>query len=160
MEDFVTYEQAVQLKELGFDWKVRACYRRKLILDDNPHYTEPKFIHNDTMGKRWTTNYNDNRCGGGTGKYYYSAPILTQAQKWLREVKKSDILIDRENNSYIGVFWNPFMNTFQSIEKFSISGSDNFVSEIGMYDFDTYEECLSRGITQLLDLLTDKTEKK
>lgn len=42
MEDYVTFEQALKLKELGFDWKVRACYRRKFILnDDNPHYTEP-----------------------------------------------------------------------------------------------------------------------
>lgn len=113
MEDFVTYEQAVKLKELGFDWKVRACYRRKLILDfDNPHYThytEPKFIHNDTMGKRWTTNYNDNRCGGGTGKYYYSAPTLAQAQKWLREERGIDIVIsprfDSNSGERIGYFW-------------------------------------------------------
>ena len=63
-EDYVTYEQAVKLKELGFDWK---CYT---------------FYH-------W-----DNWCGLSHSGIYenhnmfkkcISAPTLSQAQKWLRE---------------------------------------------------------------------------
>lgn len=144
-EDFVTYYQAVKLKELGFDWKVRACYRRKLILDDNPHYTEPKFIHNDTMGKRWTTNYNDNRCGGGSGKYYYSAPTLAQAQKWLREEKKLIICIGHGSSIPAMYYW-------------YINKSDGTIidGDIESKDYDTYEQALSAGIDKALELLKEK----
>ena len=147
-EDFVTYEQALRLKELGFDWKVRACYRRKLILDDNPHYTEPKFVHNDTMRKRWTTNYNDNRCGGGSGKYYYSAPTLAQAQKWLREKEIE-----------VGVFGDfegelPTGKWVWLIRKFNTHLFDTVFTEDDIR-FDTYEKALSAGIDKALELLGD-----
>lgn len=156
MEDFITFEQAKILKELGFDWKCTHYY------DDNGTLT-PSFEEVSADGGYEYTISINNLAGNfnlqnGEDDEWCSAPTLAQAQKWLREVKKSDILIDKENNFYIGVFWNPFMETYQSIEKFSISRSDNFASENGMYDFDTYEECLSKGITQLLNLLTDKTE--
>ena len=62
-EDFVTYEQAVKLKELGFDWDTIAFYLETVLIT--------KIIN-------WhTTN--------ATDLPIFSAPTLAQAQKWLRE---------------------------------------------------------------------------
>lgn len=149
MEDFVTYEQAVKLKELGFDWKVRACYLQKFILDtDSPHYTEPKFLHNDAMRKRWTTNYNDNRCGGGTGKFYCSAPTLAQAAKWIRN-----------KGLFIHIYLH--LDDCWRFELQDVNYIDKYIyePEVGLW-WKTYENALSEGINRAIDLLTYKTEKK
>lgn len=68
MEDFVTYEQAVKLKELGFDLECNYWY-----------YNVTKQII-FTHGCEW---------------FYFEdmtkAPTLAQAQKWLREVKQLEV---------------------------------------------------------------------
>lgn len=65
-EDFVTYEQALSLKELGFDEFVLYKYEANTLITPN------ELIYRD---------YNDD--------YMYfnscSAPTLAQAQKWLFE---------------------------------------------------------------------------
>ncbi len=63
-EEYVTYEQAVKLKELGFDWECNQYY-----------LSDYEDIINHTKG---AYNHNDNGLA-------YSAPRLDQAQKWLRE---------------------------------------------------------------------------
>lgn len=65
-EDFVTYEQAVKLKELGFDWECNFWYEPKE--GDNLY---PSGMYN---------NHNTSKIG-------ISGPTLAQTQKWLREVK-------------------------------------------------------------------------
>lgn len=59
MEDFVTYEQALTLKKLGFNWELHLYYNndKKLL---------------------WTRN-----CCNHNTSIYASAPTLAQAQKWL-----------------------------------------------------------------------------
>lgn len=65
-EDFVTYEQAVKLKELGFNYKCNHLYSienpNNIIRTSNYHN---KAVITDTI----------------------LAPTLSQVQKWLREVK-------------------------------------------------------------------------
>ena len=76
-EDFVTYEQADKLCDLGFDYKCIA------------YYDEEGF----EIGSECPTNYNSNR-------YRYniiSAPTLSQVQKWFFEEKKIYIEIDCTN---------------------------------------------------------------
>ena len=68
LEDVVTYEQAMVLKELGFDEICTHYYfhdGRKPTLYLNPHCFEGK------------TNFKDNKS--------CNAPTLAQAQKWLRK---------------------------------------------------------------------------
>ena len=144
-EDYVSFEQAQRLKELGFDWKVRACYRQKLILDEDSHYfTEPKFVHNDTMRKRWTTNYNDNRCGGCTGMCFCSAPTLSQAQKWLYEKFGLwiEIIFEIKKESFE-------YNIFNKVDNIKKSFFNPWVKII----YDTPEEALSAGIDKTLEIL-------
>lgn len=66
-EDFVTYRQAVKLKELGFDWETYAHYHFNKIDGLPDKYPDVTF-----------DNYN---C---SSLEMYSAPTLSQAQKWLR----------------------------------------------------------------------------
>lgn len=68
-EDFVTFEQAKQLKKLGFDWETNAFYSKDgdLYSSNNPDYW-----NNDIWNE-------------------HSAPTLSLVQKWLREVKGIDV---------------------------------------------------------------------
>lgn len=78
-EDFVTYEQAKKLADLGFDYRCIACY------------DEEEF---DYTGEY--NNYN-------SGHYdLISAPTITQAQKWLFEEKK--IYIEIYCTNYLNNF--------------------------------------------------------
>lgn len=60
-EDYVTFEQAKRLKELGFDWKCNYWY-----------HPADRLLY-ESMGV-----YNHNG-----HKTVYSAPTLAQAQKWI-----------------------------------------------------------------------------
>ena len=63
MEDYVTFEQATKLKELGFDWKTWIYYDE----DDNE-------LTESISSVDWN---------GETDSI--SVPTLAQASKWLRE---------------------------------------------------------------------------
>ena len=64
-EDFVTYEQADKLCDLGFDLKCIACYDEEEfeITSEYSNYNSDQYRYN-----------------------LISAPTLSQAQKWLREM--------------------------------------------------------------------------
>ena len=81
MEDFVTYEQAKILKDLGFDWECLYPYTEKKIIGYHP---SPINWNNDENAKYGII----------------SAPTLAQAQKWLREAKGILILIQHNKNFY------------------------------------------------------------
>jgi hypothetical protein len=71
-EEFVTYEQALALKELGFD--------------------EPCMFVHDTWGntKNWTEDgEGEHRNSDKNASIYYSAPLKQQVFRWFRE--KHDI---------------------------------------------------------------------
>lgn len=67
MEDFVSFDQAVKFKELGFDWKCNHLYPIESpnnIFGISDYYSEA--VISDTI----------------------LDPTLSQAQKWLREKHK------------------------------------------------------------------------
>lgn len=68
-DNFVTYEQAISLRELGFDWKCFGFY----LYDNELNFGGPR-DYNFIVG-------ND----------HISAPTLSQTQKWFREVKGIDV---------------------------------------------------------------------
>lgn len=66
MEDYVSFEQAKTLKELGFDWECN-------------HWFHPLELYKVLESVSY--------CNHNRFTRPYSAPTLAQTQKWLREVK-------------------------------------------------------------------------
>lgn len=125
-EDFVTYEQAVKLKELGFDWKCNHSYygrRSKGLIE-------------------FCTYYDFNKNGGPNE---CSAPTLSQAQKWLREVKGIHIEIKYTFNPQYEPWIGKLVIIGDQPEPNTIINTDTC---------DSYEEALLEGIGRALELLT------
>ena len=140
-EDFVTYEQAKLLKELGFDWKCNHFYcqpkgKELRLIEYIPMDFMDSQYHNFNNPSTWSDN-NDNTP---------SAPTLAQVQKWLRETKQIEI-----NSTYDPITkngWFYYRNDLRVDEMWG--GLDHFGD--GEY-FSTYEEALSEGISGILKTL-------
>lgn len=78
-EDFVSFEQAKVLKELGFDWECNHYYH--LYDEMDTLSVLPKFENFNKFDKNW------------------SAPTLYQAQKWLYEKFRIWISVDPYDNN-------------------------------------------------------------
>ena len=72
MENYVTYEQAQELRNIGFNHKCICCY------DENIFEITPVCSDYNSPNYRWNL---------------ISAPSLYEAQKWLREFKDIHIEI-------------------------------------------------------------------
>ena len=125
MEDYVTFEQAVKLRELGFDWE---CFFP---------YTDGKIIINHPCPINWNNH-------GYTGYELISAPTLCQVQKWLREVKEIFV--------YSQITRQPELKGKHYWEITSKNGETLDCIPYGKL-FDTYEQALSAGIDNALELL-------
>ena len=125
MEDFVTYEQALALKQLGFNEKCLFYYGPDKIL--YPNYT----FSADTL--RTTDLY---RCCNDSSENNYpiDAPTLAQAQKWLRKNKKHSVEAQYSHDDKYDY----------CIKKINGLWSDSDK------EYDSYEEALSAGITEIL----------
>lgn len=140
-EDFVTYEQAEKLKELGFRWK---CHYRFNI----DKQIVPNVVYNncgvDSDDVAVDVNF---RCIGDI-----SAPTLAQAQKWLREVKDIIIGIDFDNwhDKYECHVYKRMGYKGELIR--DTYGSQLVTNEFHE-DFDTYEQAFSAGINKALEYL-------
>lgn len=133
IEDFVTYEQALALKKLGFDERCLYYYNvNEQIVANERDYQEEVSV------KDLYISYNSEY----TSYNRIDAPTLAQAQKWLRKEKNlcvcSEIdIVDTEDNKY---FWTIYkLPSKKQIWK-TIS-------------FDSPEEALSAGITECLKIL-------
>lgn len=83
--EFIPYEEALALKELGFDEECFGCY---------------------TKDKELSLDYSDNK---GEGHYfqYCSAPLYQQAFRWFREKCELDFYIKKESHPvYFSYVWN------------------------------------------------------
>lgn len=76
MDDFVTYDIAVKLKEKGFDWTCMAHF-------NNIIYNEPTLNYNVTVDDIRGSNFKSlNKLDS-----FIDAPTISQVLKWLREEK-------------------------------------------------------------------------
>lgn len=137
-EDYVSYEQAKTLKELGFNWACIGFYN---------HYKIPCIEHNICYeGKIIKENYNDDFIAN-TYNVLCSAPTLAQAQKWLREVKQIEV-----NSTYDLICGEGWFFYHNDLEHVSFSGID----KMGDTLYASYEQALSAGIDKALELLKEK----
>lgn len=158
MEDYVSFEQAIKLKELGFSWECNGIYRyhnSKIIhkLPKNPHkrknikkaieeYPIIIFLKKSTEIEyqycTWINSYYLDELK------YIDAPTLSQAQKWLREEKHMFIIITCD-----------YYHDWRHIIKLPTGHS---LKTQGYHarskeEYPTYEQALSAGIDKALELL-------
>lgn len=136
MEDFVTYDLAVKLKEKGFKEKCVAYYWEKI----NEH--TPSFVVEDNIP-------DDGICiidllsehNKAEWSPFIDAPTICQALKWLRETKNIEVVA---SFSYKNKVWGYQVGDMTLLED-SILSYD--------YSFPTYEEAALAGIEYVLDNL-------
>ena len=133
MEDFVTYEQSVKLKELGFDWKCN-------------HYYDTSELINECTDSN-ISNYN-NFNGTSFIEEISSAPTLAQAAKWLRT--KIDI--------YVEIFYEKIDIDKKIVDTWrtTINKMSTYYAETLMEKFHSHEEALSAGIDKALKIIEDE----
>lgn len=122
-EDYVSFEQAQRLKELGFNWDCMKGYA---------HYP------NENVK---AFNAQEENINGDYNKWTFSAPSLAQAQRWLREVKGCKILITEGDINKENYGWE-----FRYKDTWLGDISHGNVME-------TYEEALADAIDEALDIL-------
>ena len=97
-EAFVSFETALALNEIGFDWYSEYCYAdRDFCSGNNP-------INFDTISRgdrlKWYDVYFIDE-EGNEEERGICCPSLAIAQKWFREVKNIDILLQNSACGYI-----------------------------------------------------------
>ena len=141
-EDFVSYEQAVKLRECGFDEPCNSYYDKTCSNDDEYWHT--------TRGEVYNWNGLNSEC-------QISAPTLWQAQKWLREVKKAVVVVAPETDM---ADYNDIPRDFLTGEwcyEIWVNGNTH---RYGMASYPSYEQALSAGIEMTLKLIEKKGEIK
>lgn len=130
-EDFVTYEQAVKLKELGFDGECRAYY----------------YDTKEISGNLIPFNYNSRDIG------VISSPTLSEVQKWLREVKEIEVGVFAEFDGELRTGqWVWLMRKFNTHLFDTVFPED--------INYDSYEQALSAGLDKALKLLKTENNGK
>lgn len=125
-EDVVTYEQALKLRELGFDRPTLLYYSDggKLTLQRHAVYSFYNSM-NQSFG-------NDRVC---------DAPLLANVLKWLSEEKKIDIGIQHHYWPE-GIFYELTLGDRETLE-------DEFIA-----NYKSYEEALRTGIDEAIRVLS------
>ena len=130
-EEFVTYEQALALKELGFD--------------------EPCMFVHDTWGntKNWTEDgEGEHRNSDKNASIYYSAPLKQQVFRWFRE--KHDLL------SWIFTPFGVNNGYFHEIVNLSEAIIEGGFRSGQSAKYTTYEEAELACINELIEIIKNK----
>lgn len=149
MEDFVTFEQAKKLKELGFDWKCTHFYDYfdpEILISAGKIVNEGGVVYALTVDKlSFNFNFEVERA---------SAPTLAQVQKWLREKQNLFVISD--------VYFKNCMDSDYTNPEYEyiivdLRDGDALRTESGSLFphrlFTTYEQALSAGIDHAVKLL-------
>lgn len=144
-EDYCSYELSKALKACGFDEPCRCCYVVDKDSESNIEFTE--------YASR--SEWNSAKVGGLKYPYkHISAPLLFHAQKWLREKKGIAINViahDASDKYREGKYHWMEVHLPNSNEN-GPQWMDWFI--YGKHPlFDTYEEALSDGLSQMLELI-------
>jgi len=129
-KEFVSYEIALKLKELGFD-EPCLTYYYELTSNLRTH------IGVD-IGNAWT--YSENKKLGFT-----LAPLYQQAFKWIREKHNIDISINTIYSKY----------NENTIKQYSgVIDTKTMYTNVGFYD--NYEEAQLAGLQKMIEIIKNK----
>ena len=130
-KEFVPYEQALALKELGFDEPCLAFYNHQSILIMMAQENEEEV-------STWKNSYVP------LGKQY-AAPTFSQAFRWFREKYQIDSKIERDNS-------------LQDLPKqycYIIDDEDGFEESI---NFNSYEEAELGCLIKLIEIVKENKQ--
>jgi hypothetical protein len=129
-KEFVSYEIALKLKELGFD---KPCFTYYYNISGNIRTGIEVHIHN-----AWTY--------AGTKKLATTlAPLYQQAFKWIREKHNIDISINTIYSKY----------NENTIKQYSgVIDTKTMYTNVGFYD--NYEEAQLAGLQKMIEIIKNK----
>ena len=162
-KQFVTYEIALKLKELGFDEKCLASY----YTDDERNYAKDgtydcrqkisSSIDFDPFKEEF-----DNFYINSNETYYVSAPLWQQVTDWFREKHSIFVFIDmgKYYDSYEGAYpfqaWCKIYKNKELINSITVRNkldNENLI-------FYSYEEAREQAILKALELILNKTHNE
>ena len=161
-EDFVTYEQALALKKLGFREPCLYFYDLERRLCPNGINIGPFDCIEDYKNNQPV--YIDE--GFRTENFLHpnfdicDAPTLAQAQAWLRDCKNTIVIAEPDwdeeiqcLSDYLTGKW--YFTVWKDRNRVRCNFNPNKECE-EVWLFESYEQALSAGIDAALELLTDK----
>lgn len=158
-KDYCDYDTCVALKELGYNQPSIAFYPCQDIIvdciDSNGELYEAEYDKGNLVLYSSLNNKNHD-----INKV--QAPLLYEAQKWLREEKEIYVTVIPEYNDYRPVrgvkyrleiaHWKDDEFGYETIEWLDEECSHTIIT------FDSYEEALSEGIKEAVKILKEKYE--
>ena len=136
-EDFVTHEQAVRLKELGFDWWVNHYYENNELCEGFVDEDEDPDLNSDYPTAYGNYNF---------GRNSFSAPTLSQVQNWFLEKKKI----------FIEIYAGDYLNSFGYELKFDWVDNHRYCCQ----GYRTLRETLSAGIDAAIKYVENYDKEK
>jgi hypothetical protein len=138
--DFVPYQEALALKELGFNEPCFGWFRSTLIPSNfTEFFLETEFGMNESPSDWVNSNFLDKAC---------SAPLYQQAFRWFREKYKYLV--------------SPFSTESEEgkvIYYFEIGKVDKFTVDIYSDDKSTYEEAELGCLKKLIEIVKNATKE-
>lgn len=131
-ETYVTFHQAKALEELGFDgykWDCDFWYYYDYHNHDKPIFARCEQVDSYDVEQHWY------------------APTLAHAQKWLRETKDMCVMVMKCTNIVLNIA-GKYFSEIREMDGKTIQCSHNIK--------ETYEEALSEGIDEALELLKEE----
>ena len=127
-KEFVPYELALRLKELGYDEPCMGSYYNY----SEENFKEDKFDYRGELNIEYSI-YNENT-------YYILAPLFQQSFRWFREKYRLSVLIHDCLDDYIG-----------EIVEWTIA-EDKVIHEVSNR-IDTYEEAELACLEKLIEIV-------
>ena len=150
-EQFITLETAKLLKKAGFDWECRYYYdtwASPTLFDDRTGELQYE-LRTGTMGTDIVPkNYNERPDGA-----FASAPTQAVAQRWLREVKNCEVVVDIDLR--IAHCYEPMLGI---VNRYA---TDNMPAVVwkridDARKYPTYEAALETGLQKCLTLINEE----
>lgn len=155
IEDFVTFEQAKKLKELGFDWKCTHFYD---YFDPDMLISAGRIVNEGGAAYALTVDKLSENFNLDDPDIFEraSAPTLAQTQKWLMEKQKLFVISEVYfKNCMDGDYTNPeyeyIIVNFRDGGALRTESGSLFPQRL----FTTYEQAISEGIDKALEILKE-----
>lgn len=147
-EDFITFEQSIEFRKLGFDWDCDKFYATQNYCEGNNPYSFDTIIVGDLID---SPKYKEDENDGWIIDEDWSvpAPTLFQIHKWLRVVKGIDITI--------GHVYHRLSTGNKVMYSLHIGDQSTFKTEFYI-NYDTYYEAFMSGINFAIKILKNKIQ--